>query len=72
MKELHLDELEHQPSFQKVKISTKVIEIGDTNTTEDGHRFQTVLADHTSTAELALWEDFVGAVNDGESYSSTI
>ena len=52
MKELHLDELEHQPSFQKVKISAKVIEIGDTNTIEDGRRFQTVLlADHTGTAE---------------------
>ena len=70
VKELHLDELEHQPSFQKVKISAKVIEIGDTNTIEDGRRFQTVLlADHTGTAELALWEDFVGAVNNGESYT---
>ena len=70
VKELHLDELEHQPSFQKVKISAKVIKIGDTNTIEDGRCFQTVLlANHTGTAELALWEDFVGAVNNGESYT---
>ena len=56
--------------ISKGHISAKVIEIGDTNTIEDGRRFQTILlADHTGTAELALWEDFVGAVNNRESYT---
>ena len=69
-KELHLDELKRQLSFQKVKIFAKVIEIGDTHTVEGGRRFQTVLlADHTGIAELALLEDFVGAVNDSNSYT---
>ena len=67
--ELLLANLKLQPSFQKVCVSAKVLEIGDTHTLTDGRRVQTVLiADHTDTAEVSLWEDFIGAVHVEESY----
>ena len=55
-----------QRYFQKVCVSTKVLETGHRHTLTDGRRVQTVLI--ADTAELSHREEFIGAVNVEESY----
>ena len=51
IKKLQLVKLQDQLSFQKVTIFAKVLNIGDTNTLEDGRKVETILVgDHTNTA----------------------
>ena len=68
-KEVALNQLKDQLPWQKVKITGKVLEIGDTSKLEGGRQVQQVLvADSTATAELALWQDFVDILSLGKSY----
>ena len=64
--DITLDQLKDQPPFQKVNVTTKILEIRDTTKLSDGWAVQdVVLGDQTSTAELALWQDFVDVVELG-------
>ena len=72
VKEIDLAKLEDQPAFQAVTIRAKVIDIGDTNILADGRGVRNILvADHTESAELALWETFINACEANQSYKFT-
>ena len=71
-KEILLQQLEDQPSFQVVSVLAKVLEIGDTQTLTDGHQVQTIqVGDSTGLAKLALWQNFVNSVQVNKSYKFT-
>ena len=68
-KEIALKELEVQLPFQRVTIKAKVLEIGDTSKLDDGRQVQHVLvADDTTTVEVAPWQEFVNTVTLSKSY----
>ena len=53
-------------------IRAKVIDIGDANILADGRGVRNILvADHTESAELALWETFINACEANQSYKFT-
>ena len=66
IKEVHLAELKDQRSFQKVTISAKVLDIGDTNTLADGWRVLTILVGDDT--DSALWKNFIDTCKLDKSY----
>ena len=55
--------------FQKITTSVKVIQVSDIVTVTGGKKKQDVtIADNTSTAKVTLWEQYIGALQDGKSY----
>ena len=60
--ELSLSQLEDQVPWQRVTIKAKVLEIGDASKLDDGHQVQQVVADNTDNVEVALWQEFVEAL----------
>lgn len=60
MNETSLDMLNEQPQFQIVSVKVRVLEVGDTISLNDSCQLQNVLvADHSATAKIALWQDHV-------------
>ena len=55
--------------FQKITTSVKIIQVSDIVTVTGGKKKQDVtIADNTSTAKVTLWEQYIGALQDGKSY----
>ena len=68
-KEIAINQIKDQLPFQRVTIKAKVLEIRDTSKLDDGRQVQqVVVADDTTTVEVALWQEFVDAVSLGKSY----
>ena len=55
--------------FQKVTVSIKVYEVKDPTTISDKSMQDVFIADKSSTARVALWEDNVGIMQQGRSYT---
>ena len=71
-KDISLGQLKDQVQYQRVSVEVKVVEIGDTTELDDGRKVQNVVvADGTGTAEVALWQDFVGKLVLNKSYKLT-
>ena len=67
MKEINLGELEEQSPFQRVGITVKVLDVADVTSLDTDRQFQTVtIADQSGTAELDLWQEYVGVVTTGK------
>lgn len=68
-KAVTLDQIKGEVQYQRVDVDVKVMEIGDITVLDDGRRVQNVVvADATGTAELALWQDFIGKLIVDKSY----
>ena len=73
MKEINLGELEEQSPFQRVGITVKVLDVADVTSLDTDRQFQTVpIADQSGTAELDLWQEYIGVVTTGKHMSSTM
>ncbi len=67
--DITLDQLHDQPMYQKVSVNAKVIDMNSCTTLDDGHIVQNIIvSDSTSTAKVALWQNFVGLVKLDKSY----
>ena len=64
-----LDTLQQKELFQKVTVSIKVYEVKDPITISDKSMQDVFIADKSSTARVALWEDNVGSMEQGRSYT---
>ena len=54
--------------FQKVIVTVKVLKVNDTVKLPEKIKQDVIVADQTTTARVTLWEDNVGAFNEGRSY----
>ena len=63
MRDINLGDLEEQSPFQRVGITVKALAVADVTTLDRDCQFQSVtIADLSGTAELDLWQGYVGAV----------
>lgn len=66
--EITLEQLPEMALFQKVIVTVKVIKVNDTVQLPEKMKQDIIVADQTATARVTLWEDNVGAFNEGRSY----
>ena len=64
-----LDTLQQKELFQKVTVSIKVCEVKDPITISDKSMQDVYVADKNFTARVALWEDNIGIMLQGRSYT---
>ena len=68
-KEITLNKLKDEVQYQSVSVKVKVVEVREVHKLDDGRQVQNVVvADHSGTTELALWQDFVGQMVLNKSY----
>ena len=66
--EITLEQLPEMALFQKVIVTVKAIKVNDTVQLSEKMKQDIIVADQTATARVTLWEDNVGAFNEGSSY----
>ena len=67
--EIVLEQLSETALFQKVIVTVKVIKVNDFVQLSEKVKQDIIVADQTATARVTLWEDHVGAVDEGRSYT---
>ena len=66
--EITLKQLPEMALIQKVIVTVKTIKVNDTVQLSEKMKQDIIVADQTATARVTLWEDNVGAFNEGRSY----
>ena len=64
-----LDTLQQKELFQKVTVTIKVCEVKDPITISEKSMQDVIIADKSSAARVALWEDNIGIMQQGSSYT---
>ena len=67
-KEITLEQFPEMALFQKVIVTVKVIKVNNTVQLPEKVKQGIIVADKTATAKVTLWEDNVGAFNEGRSH----
>ena len=67
-KQITLDQLPGMELFTKVTVTVKAIEVNDAVQLSEKVKQDIVIADRSATSRVALWEEHVGALEQGKSY----
>jgi len=69
LEEIKLDNLDSKYVFAKVTVDVRILKVGEPEIVSMGKEKQdVVIADHSKTAKIALWEEQVGSLLEHASY----
>ena len=67
-KQITLDQLPGMELFTKVTVTVKAIEVNDAVQLSEKMKQDIAIADRSATSKVTLWEEHVGALEQGKNY----